>query len=120
MPDFSTLIYILVVTNAVTYAAFAFWYLRRRVSIPKTSEVITAFSILEDALIRSFPDLPKGFTWEEGIVRAKNLNLKVKWPEIDELLMKYESYRYGTNENTNANAHEVLKLAYSLPRRPRI
>ncbi len=120
MSDFELMMYGLVATNAVIYAILVLGYVKRRiVRIPKTAQVSAAFEMLEEALTRSFPDLPAGFTWEEGIARAKNLKLPIEWTEVDGTLRKYEAYRYGTASSLTGDAREVLKLAYSLPRKPK-
>ena len=119
---YDIIVFALLAANALIYVAFVLGYFRPRFffRIPKISEMALAFGILEDALTRSFPDLPSGFTWEEGIARAKRLKLKsIEWKEVDGILRKYETYRYGKDGLASGDTREVLKLAYSLPRKPR-
>ncbi|MGI0081272.1 MAG: hypothetical protein ACRECH_16820, partial [Nitrososphaerales archaeon] len=100
--------------------SLAFGYFKPKLfRIPKISDLTVVFGILEDALTRSFPDLPSGFTWTEGIARAKNLKLRIEWKEVERMLRKYEAYRYGTDRSASGDTHEVLKLAYGLPRKPK-
>ena len=120
MSDFGLVMYGLIGSNAAIYAVLALGYIKRRVvRVPKTSEVSVAFAMLEEALTRSFPDLPAGFTWEEGIARAKSLKLPIVWTEVYGTLRAYEAYRYGTVVSLSGDGREVLKLAYSLPRKPK-
>ena len=121
LSDFQFIIYGLIAANAVIYASLAFGYFRPKFffRIPKVSEMTVAFGILEEALTKSFPDLPSGFTWAEGIARAKRLKLSIEWREVDKMLGKYEAYRYGKEGLVSGDTREVLKLAYSLPRKPR-
>lgn len=119
MSDFELILYGLVAGNAAVYALLVFGYVRPKlVRLPK-AQVSVAFAILEDALTRSFPDMPAGFTWAEGIARAKTLKLRIEWGAVDGMLKKYEAYRYGVTADQSGDPREVLKLAYSLPRKPK-
>jgi hypothetical protein len=118
----------LVVTNIVIYL-FLFLGIqrvRRDSSLYKISSVGQAFTALEKALRASFPELPQGFTWSEGVARAKQLELKIDWAELDREVRSYEAIRYGTGEPktifvpSHTHFREVLKLTLSLPRRRRI
>ncbi len=119
LSTFDLIMYSLIATNVAVYSMLTFGYLRSRFfKIPKVSDYSIAFGILEDALTRSFSDLPLGFTWEEGIARAKRLKLGIQWNEVEGALRNYEKYRYGKEGSMNGDTQEVLKLAYSLPRKP--
>jgi hypothetical protein len=88
----------------------------RRGRLPKNPSVEDAFKVLEVSLLRSFPDLPPGFTWNEVMTRVRALNLDLDWYEIESTFKKYEDFRYGGIKYRNANVAEILRLASALPR----
>jgi hypothetical protein len=113
----------LLVTNIVIYLIFVLG-LRRATSNPllKVSSLDQAFEALEKSLKGAFPDLPCGFTWGEGIERAKKLTIRIDWTELEKELRTYEAYRYGKWELSPSSLtrfREVVKLAALLPNKRR-
>ena len=70
------------------------------------------FGLLESALRRSFPDLPQGFTWREGLSRAKALGLDLQWNDMSASSNSRDTtaYRYGTASIPEAQQPELMKL----------
>ncbi|MDA4128606.1 MAG: hypothetical protein OK422_04030 [Thaumarchaeota archaeon] len=94
------------------YVSLAFGIVRAvRMIQPQVRDTVTAFGFLEKALRKKFPDLPAGFTWREGVERARLLNLKVSWEEIQGALAQYERFRYGGGSKPEPAPAEVVKLA---------
>ena len=117
MTDYTPILYSLGVLNIVLYVMLIIGYIKsRKPSIPEVSNINEAFEILENSFRKSFSDLPNGFTWAEAISRAKALELKVNWKEVDNMVKKYEAYRYGDIDPGRVNPREILKLAVVLPR----
>lgn len=88
----------------------------RKVNLGKVESLGAAFGQLEGSLVQSFPDLSNGFTWREGVARARRLNLKVDWGRVGVELDRYESFRYGSGEQPGAGSYEVMRLAALLRR----
>ena len=90
-------------------------------SVTRVNTIQQAFAILEKALKSSYPDLPKGYTWNEVVTRLKSSNLRdqgLEWWDIEKTLREYEAFRYGgVAYSGNARISSVLKLAMSLPKR---
>jgi hypothetical protein len=111
---------IAVILNLAVYASLAAALLqwnRQRIPVPRDAR--TAFHLLEDALRRSFPDLPQGFTLREGLTRARQADPGLKWEDIDRSLAQYESFRFGDGSTPSLPIPEVMRLVRALRRMPR-
>ena len=116
MPD-SALFLILVGFNVVLYAALIVGYVvRRKQRILQITNLNEAFELLEKRLKRAFPDLRDGFTWNEVMGRVKPLYRKVGWVEVDQVLKKYQAFRYGGDDPGDVRVDSIVKLAMTLPR----
>ena len=91
-------------------------FIARRVRVSKALTLGAAFGFLEGSLVQSFPDLPSGFTWKEGLSRARKLRLDVNWGKVDDELHRYEAFRYGGSEQPGPAGYEVTRLAALLRR----
>jgi hypothetical protein len=90
----------------------------RKHRIPDVHTLDQALAILEKSLRRTFPDLPEGFTWQEVVTRLKAKHLKANWDEIENIMRRYEEYRFGGKEMAlhGVSPRSVVKLAYRLPK----
>ncbi|MDA4134351.1 MAG: hypothetical protein OK441_02135, partial [Thaumarchaeota archaeon] len=88
-----------------------------RQRIPSPTDAAAAFRLLEDALRRSFPDLPYGFTLREGLARARLAHFSLRWEDIDRTVAKYETFRYGGGPIPTLPQPEVMRLVKVLRRR---
>jgi hypothetical protein len=70
-----------------------------------------AFSSLDLALNKRFPEIAPGFTFREGVGRARILGLEVNWESVDRALTQYEAYRYGEGPIPTDGSAEVARLA---------
>ena len=86
----------------------------RAVSTPRVSNVADAFKLLDLALRERFPDLPSGFTWKEGISKAKERYPTFDWSAIEESLSEYKAYRYGGSALAARDPRDVLRVATAL------
>ena len=86
----------------------------RRLQAPNPADAKAAFGLLEAALKKTFPGLPEGFTWREGMAEARRKRLDLNWEELDRELNDYEAYRYGSGLAPAASQPELLKLLKSL------
>ena len=103
--------------NVVVYAALVGGLLAaRKVPVNKALTLAAAFGALEGSISQTFPELGSGFTWEEGLARARKLRLDVNWGRVDEELGRYEAFRYGGSEQPGAGGYEVTRLAALLRR----
>ncbi|MGD0638701.1 MAG: hypothetical protein ABSA72_11755 [Nitrososphaerales archaeon] len=104
--------------NVAAYASLAGavvqWHRQR---IPNPHDAAAAFHLLEEALGRSFPDLPRGFTLREGLTRARLAGLGLGWEEIDRKVAEYETFRYGGGPIPSLPQPEVMRLVKVLRRR---
>jgi hypothetical protein len=117
MSSDSLFLYLLLGANIIVYVILALGIAKsRQARLPKNPTVDDAFRILEVSIFRAFPDLPSGFTWNEVMNKVKTLNLDLDWSEIENTFRKYEDYRYGGIEYTNANVDVILRLSSELPR----
>lgn len=108
-----------IVLDVAVYASLTAALLQwRRQRIPSPRDARTAFHLLEDALRRSFPDLPQGFTLREGLTRARQADPELRWEDIDRTLDQYESFRFGDGSSPALPVPEVMKLVKALRRRP--
>ena len=116
MSSSNSLFFLLLVgSNFVVYILLAIGLIRgRRGRLPKNPTVEDAFKVLELSLLRTFPDLPPGFTWKEIMHKVKSLDLNLDWYEIENTFKKYEDYRYGGIQYKNANVDAILRLASEL------
>jgi len=107
-----------IVFNVAAYTSLAGavvqWYRHR---IPNPPDAAAAFHLLEDALGRSFPDLPYGFTLREGLTRARLAGLRLGWEDIDRRVTEYETFRYGGGPLPALPQPEVMRLVRVLRRR---
>jgi len=111
----SAFLILLVGSNILVYIVLAIGIVRgRKGRLPKNPTVEDAFKVLEAALLRTFPDMPPGFTWNEVMSKVKSLNLDLDWYEIENTFKKYEDYRYGGIQYKNANVDAILRLASGL------
>ncbi len=111
--------YILAAANVVAYGMIAIAILKRSAKLPENVTLEQAFRILENALNRSYPELHDGFTWGEITSKLKTSNARVKeqdWVEIENLVRKYEAFRYGGIDYRDTDPRAVLQLARKLPR----
>jgi hypothetical protein len=107
----------LIAIDVVVYAALVAGFLAaRKVPVNKSLSLAAAFGILEGSLTQSFPDLPSGFTWHEGLAKARKLRLDVNWGRVDDELHTYEAFRYGGSEAPGSGGFEVTRLAALLRR----
>ncbi len=90
------------------------WHRQR---IPNPRDAAAAFHLLVDALARSFPDLPFGFTLREGLTRARLAGLRLRWEDIDRTVVEYETFRYGGGPIPALPQPEVMSLVKVLRRR---
>jgi hypothetical protein len=74
------------------------------------------FRTLGEVLRARFPDLPDGFTLREGLVRARQVEPGLDWGAIDQALIAYEGYRYGTLPESGASSPVVVNLVTALRR----
>jgi len=106
------------VVNAAAYASIAAGVIqgrrRRRTTGPADEDA--AFSQLESALIRRFPDLPEGFTMREGLSRVRSLEPGLGWDGIERSLESYEAYRYGGGPAPSGEQPDLTKLVRRLRR----
>lgn len=105
--------------NIAIYATAAIGFVwERKHRIPDVHTLDQALAILEKSLRRTFPDLPEGFTWQEVVIRLKAKHLKANWDEIENILRRYEEYRFGGKEMAlqGVSPRSVVKLAYRLPK----
>lgn len=117
MPE-STLLYALVAFDIVLYAALVISYAAtRKQPLLRITNLREAFGFLEKRLKRAFPDLRDGFTWNEVITRVRPMYDNVDWVEVDKVLQKYESYRYGGVDPGDVQVDSIVRLAMTLPRR---
>jgi hypothetical protein len=75
-----------------------------------------AFALLGAEIRRSVPGIPPGFTWEEAIVEARKLEVRVDWASVDREVRSYEGYRYGGKGELASGYEEILRLARELRR----
>jgi hypothetical protein len=107
----------LVAIDVVVYGSLLAGVLvARRVPLKKTLTLGAAFGALEGVLAQSFPELPSGFTWKEGLAQARKLRLDVNWGRVDDELQRYEAFRYGGSEQPGAGGYEVARLTTLLRR----
>ena len=107
----------LVVIDLVLYAALVAGLMAaRKVPVNKSLTLPAAFGVLEGAITQTFPEMGSGFTWREGLARARKLRLDVNWGRVDEELHSYEAFRYGGSEQPGAGGYEVTRLAALLRR----
>lgn len=118
MVDAVTEAYLLTAADAVLFLLAGLQLLgqRRRRLRPRT--LPEAFLGLGESLKFAFPDLPVGFTWREGLARARNSAAGVKWQSVERALDAYEGYRYGRKAAESQDYSEVAKLANVLRGRP--
>ncbi len=110
-------LWILVALDAAAYVALAVGILSaRRVPARRELSLAAAFGVLEGSLVQSFPDLSSGFTWREGLARARKLRLDVNWGRVEDELNRYEGFRYGGSDQPGPGAYEVTRLAALLRR----
>lgn len=107
---------ILIALNVAVYASIALGVVqsRRRRSTTRLADTKTAFSQLESALTKRFPDLPEGFTMREGLSRARSLDPGLGWDQIEESLEGYEAYRYGGDAAPSGEQPELTRLIREL------
>lgn len=111
---------IAVILDAAVYASLVAALVQwRRQRVPAPRDARTAFRLLEDALGRSFPDLPQGFTLREGLTRARQADPDLRWEDIDRTLDQYESFRFGEGSSPALPVPEVMRLVKALRRRTR-
>lgn len=112
--------YALVLANGVVYAFIAVALLIRRKSKPLEGVTLEeSFRILETELGKAYPDLGNGYTWQEIVQRLRTSNSGIsetEWSEIENVLKKYEAFRYGGVNYGDVDPHSVVMLARRLPR----
>ena len=106
--------YALLPVNALVYAGLAFQLLSKPKRRARALNMADAFKELGAALETSVPGLPKGFTWREGVERAKTSGFDADWTKLGDALSAYESIRYGGGRNQSGDFSEVIALAESL------
>ncbi|MDA4120342.1 MAG: hypothetical protein OK404_02510 [Thaumarchaeota archaeon] len=100
--------------NALIYGGLAYQLLYRRRRPVKAQTVTDAFAALGAALKASIPGLPSGFTWREGVQRAKSAGVHADWQRVWAALGAYEGFRYGEVRNEELDYAEILHLAEAL------
>ncbi len=105
----------LIELNVVVYASLLLGaFLTLRVRTPKNLDTETAFRLLERGMRRTFPDLTDGFTWREGIAKARALGLKLGWEGIERSLEGHEAHRYGGEPEPQSPDPELVRLVVAL------
>lgn len=114
----SLVLYLLGAIDIALFAALILGYstIRKRKPL-RITDLRQAFDFLEKRLQQAFPDMREGFTWIEAMSRVKTLCNREDWKEVDEVLQKYQAYRYGGVEPGEVQVDSVVKLAMTLPRR---
>ena len=106
---------LLLALNAAVYLSLVAGLIaRRRPPTPASEDIRSAFVLLDGALRKAFPDLPEGFTWREGMTKAKKKGLQLDWKELDKTLRSYEAYRYGGADEPKSSQSELLRLVRAL------
>ncbi|MGA2664598.1 MAG: hypothetical protein ABSF83_06625 [Nitrososphaerales archaeon] len=106
--------------NLAAYASLAAALLQwGRQRPPRPTDGPAAFRLLERALRRSFPDLPRGFTLKEGLSKARLDGPALRWEEIDRTVADYEAFRYGDGPAPSLPQPELMRLVKVLWRRRR-
>jgi len=102
----------LLALNAALYVPLVVAALRRRRQKVNATNLADAFAGLEQALKEAVPGLPAGFTWEEAISRLRTSGVQTKG--MEDVLKRYEEYRYGGSPLPDLDFHEVVNLANKL------
>jgi len=102
----------LLALNAALYVPLVIAALRRRRQKVNATNLADAFAGLEQALKEAVPGLPAGFTWEEAIARLRSSGVQTKG--MEDILKRYEEYRYGGSPLPDLDFHEVVNLANRL------
>ena len=101
----------LLVLNGIVFSALGIGLvirLRRKPSGPE--ELGALYTRVSYALSRRFPDLPRGFTLREGLVRAHPSSPGINWASLEKELGSYEAFRFGRGNEPSGPANETLKL----------
>lgn len=118
MPEFY-----LIIANLIAYALLAFVLLRAKKEIPKDLTLEQAFAILEDCLKRYYPSLKDGYTWQEALSNLKSANPainQIDWNEMENILKRYEAFRYGGVSYGYIDPGAVVRLAQKLKKREKV
>jgi hypothetical protein len=114
MVDTLSLEYILIAFNLILYSFASLQLLLRRKGQLKAESISDAFLILGEAVKKGIPTISNGFTWNEVIQEAENLDFKVDWIKVRKAVEAYEAYRYGGLSVASPDYNEVLSLAKEL------
>jgi hypothetical protein len=101
----------LLVLNMIVFSALALGLavrMRRKSRGPE--EVGAIYRRLGFTLTKKFPDLPPGFTWREGLERARPTSPGIDWALLENELGSYEAFRYGGGSEPTVLKGETLKL----------
>ncbi|MGI0078512.1 MAG: hypothetical protein ACRECH_02710 [Nitrososphaerales archaeon] len=113
----SALFYALIAFNVALYLALIVGYVaRRKQHILRITNLREAFNFLEKRLKLAFPNLREGFTWNEAMMKVRPLYRKADWVELDDVLRKYQAYRYAGEDPGDVRIDSIVKLAMALPR----
>lgn len=102
----------LLALNAALYVPLVVAALRRRRQKVSANNLADAFAGLEQALKEAVPGLPTGFTWEEAVARLRSSGVQTRG--MEDVLKRYEEYRYGGSPLPDLDFHEVVNLANKL------
>lgn len=116
----SLLDYALIVVIVVECIFAGLSLLRREPELPTDVSLEQAFDELELSIKQSYPTLPEGYTWKEVLLKLKRDYGKqstIDWPEIEDTLKRYESFRYGGIKFESGDTRPILRVARMLRRR---
>jgi hypothetical protein len=97
--------------DVAIYVAALAGYVRMRQVAFRPPNPEKAFSLLEKALQKAFPDLPEGFTWREAMKKVETISLDVDLVEVGRALRQYEAWRYGESVKPEEINAQVVRLA---------
>jgi hypothetical protein len=106
--------YALLGINVLIYGSLAYQFLSHRRRPVRAQTMTEAFAALGVALRASIPELPSGFTWREGVQRARSMGVHADWQRVWAALGAYEGFRYGGGRIGNQDYVEILHLAEAL------
>lgn len=78
--------------------------------LPVCSNLDDAFGMLETCLIRCFPELPVGFTWNEALLKLKAIGIDADWDIIESVFNRYQAHRFGGFKLGEEDLGTIMKL----------